>query len=860
MALYKPIGLKEWLLCLSARAALRLFALLGCRPPETDRIDASSMLTRANCVHRFIFPRFFEKIHVEEENIERVREAAHTGTVVYVTKWIGQLEYNFFSYLFLDKHLPLARFANQLSLLHWMPLKTSKAALLARLDRFVKSGPMPHPVRSGYLTELVKAGSSVLIRLRSTELFDDLFWEAPEDDPISAIAKLLDTQPIWFVPLYFLWDKRPSHKRPGIIDLIFGEREEPGRIRKIVLFWRNYKKRAVVKIGEPIPLSHFAHSGEPALTIRSTLLNVLKQEKMAITGPPLKPRRFLIEQTLEDKQVEKELCEISLERGKSIDDLRALAKRYAGEIAADINYNYIEFGARAVAFIIKGMYDGVVVDQRGLNVLKRAASKTPFVLVPNHRSHMDYLLLSYLLYANNIAIPHVAAGMNLSFWPLGSFFRRCGAFFLRRTFGGNRLYRAVFTSYLHTLLREGHCLEFFIEGGRTRTGKLQRPKKGMLAMLLEAFLLGKVPDVVFVPVAITYDRVIEEAGYLDELKGGTKARERFRDLLKLGRHKGRYGRIYVNFGEPISVAALAQNQGVENLVDRVASSIMYAINREAVVTPSALVSLGALTTPNRGITEAQLMENINEFRRYLGWREVKFSEGLVRAIPKAISEFAGALDIHREFEPALYSINEERRMGLGFYRNSIVHFLVSLSSLANILLAGFKKGVIEISFEEIKGEYLFLKALFQYEFTFSTRLSPEEHIRRALEWLSSASVLAYQSTSVRVLPDGLKKLELYASVIASFFESYLVSVMASRDIKEMEERLLIRRMIKYGRHLNLLGRVRYPEAISKINFQNAMLMMLKEGVLVEGSEGRHKIYSWNAERGDKLQVQLERFC
>jgi hypothetical protein len=133
-----------------------------------------------------------------------------------------------------------------------------------------------------------------------------------------------------------------------------------------------------------------------------------------------------------------------------------------------------------------------------------------------HRSHIDYLLLSYVFYKHNIPLPFIAAGTNLMFWPLGHVFRKAGAFFHPRTFGGNVVYRQVMETYIRTMLREGYPIEFFIEGGRSRTGKMVMPKYGMLSMVIQACTeLHR--DVALIPVFIGYDRVLEEKSYIQEL-------------------------------------------------------------------------------------------------------------------------------------------------------------------------------------------------------------------------------------------------------------------------------------------------------------------------------------------------------
>ena len=202
-----------------------------------------------------------------------------------------------------------------------------------------------------------------------------------------------------------------------------------------------------------------------------------------------------------------------------------------------------------VALIFNRIYDGIIVDQRGLARVAEASRKGPVVFVPCHRSHVDYLALSHTLWRYSLVPPHIAAGINLSFFPMGYIFRRSGAFFMRRTFRGNPLYAAVFKHYIFELLKMGVNTEFFIEGTRTRTGKLLMPKYGMVKMIVEAWQSGACEDVQFVPVSIDYERIIEASSYQRELAGAEKKKEDLGALLKTtGVLRSKFGDSISNLG------------------------------------------------------------------------------------------------------------------------------------------------------------------------------------------------------------------------------------------------------------------------------------------------------------------------
>ena len=189
--------------------------------------------------------------------------------------------------------------------------------------------------------------------------------------------------------------------------------------------------------------------------------------------------------------------------------------------------------------------------------LHEVATHKEIVYVPCHRSHIDYLLLSYIVYHQDLGMPHVAAGINLNIPIVGGILRRGGAFFLRRTFKGNRLYAAVFSAYLHEILVRGHSIEYFVEGGRSRTGRLLRPKGGMLAMTVQSYLRAPRRPIVFMPVYFGYEKLIEGDSFISELGGAAKRKESLGGLIRsVNALREDFGKVYVNVGRPIELEAI----------------------------------------------------------------------------------------------------------------------------------------------------------------------------------------------------------------------------------------------------------------------------------------------------------------
>ncbi len=824
----------------------------------------SGMTAHFNALHDMLYRQLFAHIQIDPASVAQLQALAQTGTVIYATPHIGQLEYHLFNDLFVSHHLPLARHATGLTTTAWRPWREEWRSLAERAWRVVRRNPLPHPVRSGLVQQLVTDGHSVLVRVRTSQLYDDLYWDDPAEDPLQAVvqAQARSPRPMYIVPLQCIWDRRPDNATQSLLDVIFGDRHQPRLLRKLWLFVRNYKNTMQLRIGVPIELTAFLAEASPpteprdsARRLRNQLLGVLQRERKGITGPSLKPRDFLIDQTIADAHTQRTLYDVAREHHRPVEDLHHLAKKYAREIAANMSHFALEIVYRLCRWAFRNIYSGVTLNLDGLEVARRALENGSLVLVPSHRSHVDYLLLSVMFYEHNVAVPYVASGINLAFWPFGAIARRCGAFFLRRSFGGNRLYRAVFESYLRGLLRDGHCIEFFIEGGRSRTGKSLMPRLGMLSMLNQSLREGVVNDLTFMPVSITYDRVIEQGSYLSEIAGGQKSRESFRDMLSIGKYlKRRYGRIYVQFGAPLQFSeVLCDTAGhamtpaeitddfKPQVTQALATRLMREINKGIVVTPAALTATALLITHRNAVTHAELTTHTERLYHYLQWREAPASDLLQKDLPRAVREAAQhfahghLVELHDDFAPVCYQINREKRASLDLSKNTIVHYFVSISCLAVILRSHYKDGQTLITKDSLISDYLLCRQLFAHEFRFATRFAPELHLDRHVRYLESIGGVQHPDDPAGIAVDmaGADRLRLFAHILRNYFESYKAAFLACEQIPAsgLEERALVRHMMDYARHLLLLGAIRSPEAVSQINFKNAITAFRDLGLL-----------------------------
>ena len=359
------------------------------------------------------------------------------------------------------------------------------------------------------------------------------------------------------VPVAVYWSRAPQKERSWFRLLFVEDWALTSRARRFmqVLFnGRNvhHRIRRSDFAAQP-PRRDRSASAVRGRRVARALRALYAKHRAARIGPDLSHRRTIVTSVLRTRAVRavvaQEMREKKLTRHQAI--LRA--KRFAEEIAANYSHSFIRFMESSLSRLWNRLYDGVEFGH--VETLEQTAEGNEIVYVPCHRSHMDYLLLSYAIYVNGFAIPHIAAGINLNLPIVGRFLRKGGAFFIRRSFRGNALYTVVFMKYLAAIMARGHSIEYFIEGGRSRTGRLLQPKTGMLSMTVRSFLRDPARPVVFLPVYFGYERIVEGATYIGELSGRPKEKESVFGLVRTFRKlRERFGKVHVNLGEPIPLA------------------------------------------------------------------------------------------------------------------------------------------------------------------------------------------------------------------------------------------------------------------------------------------------------------------
>ncbi|HSA58169.1 MAG TPA: 1-acyl-sn-glycerol-3-phosphate acyltransferase [bacterium] len=604
----------------------------------------------------------------------------------------------------------------------------------------------------------------------------------------------------------------------------------------------------------------------------SALKNYIRRKSRFVPSVLPKGRREMIARILEHPHHQDFLQDFARECGMPIDHVEQTFRESLREIASDLNYIFIAFWDFLLTWVFETIYEGLDIDHAALETIRPLVGQRPVVFVPNHRSHMDYLILSYVLHDRQIPVPYICAGSNLSFWPLGSLFRKSGAFFIRRSYEGNKLYAAAVQAYIEELIREKSCLEFFIEGTRSRTGKLIPPRMGILSSVVHAFERGAADDVMIVPTSFTYESVLEDKSYLEEQAGAVKKEEGFWDLLRLRKYlRRRQGKVYIRFGDVISLkdymTAAGATASDREKIRELAYEITYGINKSAVVTPAALTATVLLTQPRRAIAAKTLHASVDRYLDYLKFKESRLSEPLQKYQSLAIREsLRGYIRSHLvqefyDFEEPLYRVVEDKRALLDYYKNTSVHFFVSLGVLAAVLSAAPNGRISRARAEE---DFLFLRELFQYEFTFSRRQPVAAHVDRLLDYLVPRGMVRVEGPDLAAIPEARDALETLASPIRNFIEAYGIvwRTLPHLGTRRWEQKELLRFLQERGRILYLKEEIDRPEAINKFTLHHALSSFRDLGLFKEEVEGwgrRKRTFYQQAGRDENFMNNIKRF-
>ncbi|MBY7788416.1 glycerol-3-phosphate 1-O-acyltransferase PlsB [Vibrio fluvialis] len=546
----------------------------------------------------------------------------------------------------------------------------------------------------------------VFISSRPTLLQDDNYVPTDSIATFSELLSLHQTDSeldVQVIPATVLWGRKPGkegRERPYLQAL-----NGPQKAKAVFTAGRD----CLVRFSPVVSLRYMADSHGTDASIAHKLARVARihfsRQKLAASGPNLPQRYQLFQRLMNSPAIEKAIADEAASKNISLEKARKEAHDMLDEIAADFSYSLVKKGDRVLGWLWNRIYQGLNINNAA-TVRRLAQDGHEIVYVPCHRSHMDYLLLSYVLYHEGMVPPHIAAGINLNFFPAGPIFRRGGAFFIRRSFKGNKLYSTIFREYLAELFAKGYAVEYFSEGGRSRTGRLLQAKTGMLAMTIQAMLRGLNRPVTLVPVYIGYEHVMEVGTYAKELRGKRKEKENASLVLRTIRKLRNFGQGYVNFGEPIPLNQFLNEQVPEwtqdidpmgaskpqwmtPVVNKLAAKMMTHINDAAAANAMTLCATALLASRQRALARDNLVKQIDCYLQLL--RNVPYSSTFTVPQDNAESlvQHAESLDkfvVETDTMGDIISLDRNQSILMTYYRNNIIHLLALPSLIAQMLI------------------------------------------------------------------------------------------------------------------------------------------------------------------------------
>jgi len=809
-------------------------------------IKNGRVLRRSNFVYERIIRFLFWKIDFDGASLSTLKELEGKGRIVFAS-----FQSSSSALLILTSLLRRHGFRVPMLALGVAPFLYQRMSNVVRLvfrslRRFFLGGRFRPVADRECIRGIIDDHESVVVSLLSRKLF---LWRYLEkrSDPVQDIIEIQmeSPEPIFLVPELIFWNMNPERTRNFIAMRATGDR---GLLSALFTTIRS-ATHSSVRVSTPINLKEMVdqYSGEsPRLVtrrVRQRLFEIYNLEKRSALGPVLKTSHEMMESVLYHPDIINAIQAVAEEKGQSVRRLRRKAYKYYRGIAADFSILVIKYFQKFMMWVFRKVFDDVYYDKEDFRMLREAAQKAPLIIMPCHRSHMDYLIISSMFYENRLVPPHILAGDNLSFFPLGLLFRKSGAFFMKRSTRGLDLYTAILRQYIKTLVQEGYSIEFFIEGGRTRTGKTMHPKLGMLKYLIEAVEEGYNDDMMLVPVGINYDRVLEEKSFQRELKGRNKESESNKDLMKSGKYlRGGFGGVHLSFGAPMSFRDLKREFGAgEDLVQRVADRIVRKISDAVVVTPFALVTAAMLVSSVKGFALSDLRERVSLFMKCLKRVGAKLSGALSddssvgEAIDMVLEYFEHdgivsrvRLDGGKKGKPnyleEFYVLNEEQRMRINFYKNNIIHYFLPVSLYASGFVAA-GKGAESAGAGSVRREFSMLAELFSKEFVYTEAMCDMPAAADEAEaFLEEQGIVARDNGTVRVTEGRMEELLGFSRLMQDVMEAYYAvstTLSAWGDSRIMKKEF-IAEVRKAGMKRFHLGEIMFFESLSQPYYSSAL--------------------------------------
>ncbi|HEY0640964.1 MAG TPA: glycerol-3-phosphate 1-O-acyltransferase [Pseudonocardiaceae bacterium] len=579
--------------------------------------------------------------------------------------------------------------------------------------------------------------------------------------------------------------------------------------------------------------------------LRQAVLAVERAER-GVIGDRHKVPRLVAEQILGSGRFRRELTAYAERTGAPLDEVTAQAADRLREVVGAQSRLVNDLMAAALSPIHAKAWTPRIggVDLAELRELNRTHS---LVFLPTHRSYSDPLVLRSVLDAHDFPPNHIVGGDNMAFWPLGPLGRRAGMVFIRRSFGDDELYKLAVREYFGYLAAKRFNLEWYIEGGRSRTGKLRAPKFGILQFLVQALEAGRADDAYLVPVSITFDLLPEVGTMAAEQGGAAKKREGVGWLARYMRsHQQQLGTVHVRFGEPLALRpALEAAGGVPGAeagarrlaMQKVAFEVCDRMNRATPVLPGTLVPLALLGVTDRALTLDEVRRVLDPLLDHVAARklpssgldELRRPEG-VRAVLRTLTRH-GVVTTYADGTEPVYAVEPGQHLVAAYYRNNAIHWFVNR---AIVELAALGEGTLDDAWRTA----LRLRDVFKYEFFFAEKPVFRDELMAELELLGIDPAAAATVERRRELLAGASFRAAHR-VLRSFAEAYLVVAdrLAARDPRTpVVTKEFLDECVAVGRQYVLQRRISGPESVSKELFESALRLAANRDLVDPGRE------------------------
>jgi glycerol-3-phosphate O-acyltransferase len=802
---------------------------------------------------RKVIPLLSARVRVDDYAVRKLQDIAQDSAVVYAMKYRSMYDLHFLRMRFADLGLPVPSFVFDTSVSSTGSFGKVFKVWRTKMSNLLKERRRDTPIDENVLKEILEKGGAAVLFLVD-EKTSRSRYVSPENDPIQILSDLQGrlAKSLAIVPMMILYDRAPRSVIRPFWESFLGDPDQPGLIRRLLVALRHWTVPELL-VGEPVYMvAQFEEFGAPrpwdtlAFEVRKQLIDSINGRIRVNRGPEKLTRTEIKERVLQDSRVQRAVRELVGKKGVSEKQIRKRAESYVDEIAADPHLQIHHFLFYLLKWMFKRVFAGIDLKETEFEALRQLNARESIIIIPCHKSHFDYLLMGFFCFINRMAVPYFAAGKNLSFWPLGSLLRNGGAFFLRRTFRGLDLYTHVFAAYLKVLVKEKANIIFYIEGGRSRTGKLLPPKVGLLSFLLQTVEEGAVEDLTFVPAFIGYDQIPEENSYLRELAGRDKQKEslfsiiRAREILKKS-----FGKVYVRFDKEFHFRDFCNRWGLQwepgkttfrenrKFVNDLAYHIMCGMVRSGVVTPAELVAAGLVCSGHARVSHDALIAAVQNLNGALRRRGFELAEGLDKLETFAetalgLFKFRGFVEVEADSDNHgdSYLINEQKRANLQFYKNSLVNYLWLESLLASAII-GNCFGALELT-TDVRDDFLFLKELLSQEITIDPLDQDGCGLEDTFQWFADKGWIPGAGVSPDTAP-----LEVLRGIVGDILEIYYLALVAAQNLKPggTNQKDFSKQMIKIAEELYGAESQRPMPSIPMILVSNALNRFSQMGIL-----------------------------